>query len=112
MQNQPISEHSNEAGCLIRLYWMFLGNAILFILLAYLFLNRLRFPSLLDAGCLLALASLMAARYIDIRRFNGANVENSAPATMADWRKYTQFLVTGYVAVWLLIRVLVPVLTK
>jgi len=91
---------------------MFLGNAILFTLLAYLFLNRLRFPSLLDVGCLLVLVSLVAARYIDIRRFNGANGENSAPATMADWRKYTLLLVTGCVAVWLAFRVLIPVLTK
>ncbi|HHU15871.1 MAG: hypothetical protein KBI41_04340 [Kiritimatiellae bacterium] len=112
MQDQPIPEHSSEAGCLIRVYWMFLGNAILFTLLAYLFLNRLRFPSFLDAGCLLVLVSLIAARYIDIRRFNGANGENSAPATMADWRKYTLLLVTGCVAVWLAIRILIPVLTK
>ena len=112
MQDQPIPEHSSEAGCLIRLYWMFLGNAILFILLAYLFQNRPRFPSLLDGGCLLTLASLVAARYIDIRRFNGANGENSAPATMADWRKYALSLVTGCAAAWLAIRVLVPALTK
>jgi hypothetical protein len=112
MQNQPIPGHSSEAGCLIRIYWMFLGNAILFTLLAYLFLNRLRFPSILDAGCLLTLVSLVAARYIDIRRFNGANGENNAPATMADWRKYTLLLVTGCVAVWLAIRTLVPALTK
>lgn len=112
MQDQPIPEHSSEAGCLIRLYWMFLGNAILFILLASLLQNRPRFPSFLDAGCLLVLVSLIAARYIDIRRFNGANGENSAPATMADWRKYTLLLVTGCVAVWLAIRILIPVLTK
>ena len=112
MQNQPNPEHSSEAGCLIRLYWMFLGNAILFISLAYLLQNRPRFPSLLDVGCLLVLASLVAARYIDIRRFNGANGESNAPATMADWRKYTLFLVTGCVAAWLAIRVLVPALTK
>jgi hypothetical protein len=112
MQDQPISEHSSEAGCLIRLYWMFLGNAILFVLLAYLFQNRPQFPSLLDVGCLLALVSLVAARYIDIRQFNGTNRDNSAPATMADWRKYTLFLVTGSVAVWLAIRVIVSALAK
>ena len=112
MQNQPITEHSNEAGCLIRLYWMFLGNAILLILLAYLAQNRPRFPSLPDVAYLLVLVSLVAARYIDIRRFNGANGENSAPATMADWRRYTLFLVTGCAVVWLIIRVLVPALAK
>lgn len=112
MQDQPVPEHSSEAGCLIRLYWMFLGNAVLFIVFAYLLQNRPRFPSLLDAGCLLTVASLVAARYIDIRKFNGANGENSAPATMADWRKYALFLVTGCVLAWLAIRVLVPAFTK
>ncbi|HOR97188.1 MAG TPA: hypothetical protein PLZ74_02320 [Kiritimatiellia bacterium] len=82
------------------------------ILLAYLSQNRPRFPSLPDVAYLLVLVSLVAARYIDIRRFNGANGENSAPATMADWRRYTLFLVTGCAVVWLIIRVLVPALAK
>jgi len=112
MEDQPNAEYSSEAGCLIRLYWMFLGNALLFIVFAYLIQNRPKFPSLLDAGCLLTLASLVAARYIDIRQYKGANGENSAPATMSDWRKYTLSLVTGCIAAWLAIRFLVPAFTK
>ncbi|HRR33052.1 MAG TPA: hypothetical protein P5026_03040 [Kiritimatiellia bacterium] len=112
MQDQPVPENSSEAGCLMRLYWMFLGNAIVFISFAYLLQNRPQFPSFWDAVYLLAVMSLAVSRYIDIRRFNGTNGAGDTPATMADWRKYTLFLVTGCLAAWLAIRILVPLFMK
>ena len=112
MQDQPNAEYSSGAGCLTRLYWMFFGNAVLAMLLVWLLLNRPKFPCFQDAGYFLTLASLVAVRYIDIRHFKGETGESGTPATMADWRKYALFLVTGCVAAWLAIRVLVSALTK
>lgn len=112
MQDQTGVEYSSQAGCLARLYWMFLGNALLFILLAYLIQKHPEFPSLLDVGYLLTLASLVGVRYLDIRHLNGETGDGNAPATMSDWRKYALFLVTGCAAVWLALRVLAPLFMK
>ena len=110
MQDQPNAEYSSGAGCLTRLYWMFLGNALLAMLLVWLILNRPKFPCLQDAGYLLALASLIAVRYVDIRHFNGETGEGGVSATMADWRKYALLLVSAGAAAWLAVRVLIPYL--
>jgi len=91
---------------------MFLGYVLLFVLFSYLIQQQPKFPALLDAGCLLVLISLVVVRYVDIRHFNGENGDNSAPATMNDWRKYAFFVMLGGVGVWLAIRLFVPLLWK
>ena len=106
------SEYTSGAGCLTRLYWMFAGNAALAISFGLLIDRHPKFPSLLDAACLVILASLVAVRFIDIRHYDGENGANSAPATMDDWRKYSLFLVVGSVGAWLAIRLLVPLFVK
>ena len=111
-QDQTKTEYTSGAGCLTRLYWMFAGNAALAISFGLLIDKHPTFPSLLDAACLLILASLVYVRYIDIRHFKGENGDNSAPATMDDWRKYSLFLVLGSVGAWLAIRLLVPLFMK
>jgi len=112
MPDQPVDEFDNGAGCLTRLYWMFLGNAILCILFAYLIQNHPKFPSLLDVGCLLATASLVTVRYLDIRHFEGQTGDNNGPATMAHWRKYAAFVVAGSIVAWLIIRFAFPLFAK
>lgn len=77
------------------------------LLFAFLLEKHPKFPSLLDVGCLLTLASLVFVRYIDIRHLNGGTGEGT-PATMNHWRKYSMFLVIGSLSVWLIIRFLVP----
>lgn len=107
MQDQPVRDHDSGAGCLTRLYWMFLGNALLVILFGLLLQNRPKGPSLLDAGCLIVVASLLFVRYIDIRHFNGQTGEGE-PATLAHWRRYSAVLVSGSLALWLAVRLLAP----
>jgi len=103
MQDQPV-EYDSGAGCLTRLYWMFLGNALLFFLFGILLQKHPRFPSFWDAGCLLTLASLVYVRYIDIAFFKGQTCDCNVSATLADWRKYSVFLVLGSVVAWLVVR--------
>jgi len=91
------------AGCLVRLYWIFLGNAVLMFLLVFIFEKRPAFPSLIDVACLATVASLIAVRYVDIRFLDG-QTGTGDPATMAHWRRYA--LLTGIVGsgLWLLAR--------
>lgn len=119
MQEKTLSDHdpavneeSNGAGCLTRIYWMFAGNALLAMLLVWLIFNHPKFPSLQDAGYVLTLASLVAVRYIDIRHFKGENGAGGTRCTLADWQKYSLFLVSGGVAAWLAVRFLFPLLVN
>jgi hypothetical protein len=93
------------AGCLVRLYWIFLGNALLLILLVFIVEKRPVFPSLIDLASLATVASLIAVRYVDVRLLNG-QTGTGDPATMTHWRRYA--MLTGIVGVglWLLARVL------
>lgn len=107
MQDQKKIEYSSGAGCLTRLYWMFLGVALLTLVAAFLLQKNPKFPSFLDVGYLLAVAALVFVRYIDIRYFKGDTGEGT-PATMIHWRKYSIVIVSGSLFVWLVIRFLVP----
>ncbi len=112
MHDQPPVAYSSEAGCLLRLYWMFLGNALLAFLLAYLIQKHPLFPSPLDAAYLFSLASVVAARYIDIRHMKGETGEGGAPATISDWRKYAALIVAGSVSAWVVVRVAIALFVK
>ena len=90
-------------GCLARLYWMFFGNVLLFVLLTLVFQKRSTLPFLLDAAYLVAVASLIVVRYIDIRFLNGQTGEGK-PATMTHWRRYALSVAAVAGGVWLLAR--------
>ena len=107
MQDRTNNEYSSGAGCLIRFYWMFIGNALLAITFAFLIQKHPKLPSILDAGFLFTVISLVLVRYIDIRYFKGGTGEGS-PATMGHWRRYSIVLVIGSLIVWLAVRVLAP----
>ena len=63
-QDQAKTEYTSGAGYLTRLYWMFTGNAAWAICSGLLIDRHPKAPSLLDAACLFALASLVLVRYI------------------------------------------------
>jgi len=107
MNDQTKNEYSSGAGCLLRLYWIFAGPALLVIAFAVLLQKHQEFPSFLDVGCLLAVTALVLVRYIDICYFKGDTGEGN-PATMNHWRKYSIALVIGSLSVWLIIRILAP----
>ena len=109
MENQDPTkmEYSSGAGCLTRVYWMFLGNVALAISFGLLIDRHPKFPSILDAACLLFLASLVYVRYIDIRYCKGETGYGQT-ATMDIWRKYALFSSLGSLVAWLAIRLLVP----
>jgi hypothetical protein len=89
------------AGCLLRLHWMGLGNLAL-VICAVLAARR-EVPSLLDGVFVLILVSLIATRFVDIRRFRGQTTEGK-PATMAHWRHHALLLLPLGSGLWLLAR--------
>jgi hypothetical protein len=95
----------SASGCLLRLFWLFLGNGVLGIAAAKLALHPRGWFASLDAIYWVAVALLVAARYADIRYFRGTTAEG-APATLADWRRYAFILVLSAGVVWLAVHFL------
>ena len=91
----------NPAGCALRLYWMGLGNFALVI--GAVLAARRAAPSALDAVYALVVASLIAARFVDITRFGGQTTEGD-PASLAHWRRHAAVLVPVAAALWWLAR--------
>lgn len=86
-------------GLLMRAWWMFAGNAALFVVLAMMAIERNDLPSLLDAVFVGLVASLVAARFTDIRYLEGLTPEG-ARATMGHFRRYAVRLMAGSSAGW------------
>ena len=88
------------AGCLLRLFWMVVGNVIL-LFCAY---GIIQHPSSLlgiaDVFYWAIVGSLLAARYVDIRYFQGTTSDGD-PASLADWRRYTVVVVLVTTGLWL-----------
>lgn len=94
----------SSTGCLVRLCWMFFGNALLFFLLVSILMRRPEFPSLLDAACLFTVCLVIGVRYLDIRFLDGRTAEDK-PATMTHWRRYAFSVGVAGFGTWLLARV-------
>lgn len=86
-------------GCLIRLYWMGLGNAVLFFSAILIAQRREDFLSELDAVYGSAVFSLVMFRYIDIKYFKG-NTSTGEPATMAHWKRYMRAMLVLALFAW------------
>lgn len=108
-QDHLDSGSQKSAGCLARLYWMFIGNALFCFVLVKLAQKRPPFPAVLDVITLLVVASLVYVRYFDVSHCNGLTAEGQ-PASMDDWRKYALCVSVIGVAAWLAVRLLLPLL--
>lgn len=84
-------------GCLLRLFWMALGN--LALLGAAAFIGRRGAFSFLDAIYWLVVIALGAARYFDVVRFHGQTIEGEA-ATRDDLRRYLVRLLVLAIVLW------------
>ncbi|HEV2671421.1 MAG TPA: hypothetical protein VGU74_10025, partial [Gemmatimonadales bacterium] len=101
------SPESRPAGCLLRIFWMGLGNLAL-LMMTMLIIQR-RAYSLIDAVYWVIVAALIAARYVDITRFHGLTA-SAEPATRRDFGRYGVGLVVAAAAVWISAHLLVLVL--
>jgi hypothetical protein len=94
------------AGCLLRTYWMFVGNVLLLLLAVLIHEKKAPLFAFIDLPFWLVVGSILAARYVDIRFMNGETGEGK-PATMTNWRRYAVLLLIAAGLVWVLAHLLV-----
>ena len=98
-------EHDSASGCLLRLFWLLLGNALLVIVALQILVREWGGFSGLDVAYWSVVLLLLAARYADVRYFKGTTAEGK-PSTLGDWRRYAFILVLSAGAVWLAVHLL------
>jgi len=104
--------YSNDGalGCLARLYWMFLGNIVVFFSLILIALSKNEsFLTGLDWIFCSGVFSIILFRYLDINYFKGARPDGE-PASMADFWRYLRNVLIVSVAAWGLAHLLKNVL--
>jgi hypothetical protein len=90
---------SPAAGVVLRVFWMFFGNAALCFVLLWIAFESRGSLSLGDAAFVAVVGALLLARYLDIARYDGATAEG-APATMVHFRRYAAGVIVLSLAVW------------
>ena len=76
MSDSP-EKPSSSAGCLLRTYWMFAGNVIAAFLGIFIAQQKGDFYTSKDILYWLAVASVILARYLDVRFMNGQTAEGT-----------------------------------
>ena len=88
-------------GCLLRAYWMLLGNALVAIF-AYRIVEMGGRITVMDVLYWLGAASLVIVRYVEIR-FLGGTTGEGEPATMKHWKAYSSCVLAVSVILWLVV---------
>ncbi|MFT7582466.1 MAG: hypothetical protein ACI9MR_004148 [Myxococcota bacterium] len=88
------------AGLLLRLFWMGFGNVLLVVAAALLWKADGSAFIGLSVVYWASVGLITAARYVDIRRFEG-KTSHGETATMTHWRRHTGALVATAAVVWL-----------
>lgn len=78
-------------GLFLRLYWIMIGNAVLAIAAVFPVANPQLPTAPLLAVYAMGVATLIAARYIDIRYCGGQTVDGT-PADLGHWKRYVVIL--------------------
>lgn len=99
---QEEGQHDSASGCLARLFWMMLGNAILAVAALKIFEGPSLGLTWADLVYWATVASLLVVRYADVRYLEGKRADGE-PATMADWRRYSSMLTGSALVVWILL---------
>jgi hypothetical protein len=91
----------HSSGCLVRLFWMGVGNLVLVLAAIGIGQNRGGFTlTAMDVLFWAMALCLLAVRYIDIR-YLGGETADSRPASMSDWRRYALTVLGVSLALWL-----------
>ena len=79
---------------LVRLFWMVIGNFILFFMVCGIVASQNKGLGLKDAIYGIVIVLLVLTRYIDIR-YLGGHTAQGTPASMTHWYRYSAGLVIG-----------------
>src|SRR5512136_2836830 len=95
------SKQDTFSGCLVRFFWMAVGNAALVILGMMIVEQSWWPPTWRDAAFWAVVGALAVARLLDIRLLDGRTADG-APASAADLRRYLVALVAAAAGLWTL----------
>ncbi len=84
---------------LVRLFWMVIGNFILFFMAAGICASEKKGLDLKDAVYWIAAILLALTRYIDIKYLGGLTAQG-APASMTHWYRYVAGLIICGGLIW------------
>ncbi len=101
MEDRSHSPHSSALGLLCRLFWIFIGNGILFVLALKIIMPGTRSSMLVDVLFGVTIAALVLSRYVDIRFCAGETAEGGEPATLIHWKRYAVKLVGFSLGLWI-----------
>jgi hypothetical protein len=87
------------SGCLVRLFWMGIGNVALALCAVAILCHRGDFLSAADIVYWSLVAALIVVRFVDIRKFGGRTAAGE-PASAAHWRRYLVFVIVGSLVLW------------
>jgi hypothetical protein len=103
------TSYDPASGCLLRLFWMMLGNLALLAAAYGIVENSAASFGLADVFYWAIVGALLWARYADIRYMNGRTAEGQ-PATMAHCQRYAVILVAVSTGLWIIAHVLARLL--
>lgn len=104
-ENDQAPANQPPLGCLLRLFWMAIGNAFLLLIGGHLIQSDQHLSGL-DAAFWLILLLTVGARFIDIRYCAGTN-GFGVPSTLADWRRYAIKMVSLAGIGWLVMHLVI-----
>ncbi len=87
-------------GLALRVFWMFLGPATLFVVA--MLIAQGRGSWMVDLGYCSAVMLVLAARYLDVSRFDGTT-DTGEPVTIEHFRRYAMKLILAAAVVWVLV---------
>ncbi|MCY0993098.1 hypothetical protein OV203_38515 [Nannocystis sp. ILAH1] len=91
-QQQNPDNAPSPVGCLLRIFWMFVSNAIVYGSLAGIVMHGAAFPSILDFVIWSTVVFTILARRVDITRWGGKTAQGE-PATLIHWRRHAVIVV-------------------
>lgn len=97
--NQTSDSQESGIGILFRLFWMAIGNAILFLFLIGIFESEKRSLGLKDCIYWVIVILLLITRYVDIKYLGGLTARGS-PALVSHWYRYAAVLIICAGLLW------------
>jgi hypothetical protein len=101
----PVYNQTSGASVFARIFWILIGNAVLFFLALSIYQKHAAL-SLLDLFYWIIVVLLVVIRYCDIKYLGGLTGQGQ-PASIAHWRKYSKFLLLITAGAWLVVHALV-----
>ncbi len=102
--NKTSGRQESGLGMLFRIFWFFLGNLILIILLVWILETVDKSIGLKDLFYFITVFLLLAVRYFDITFLNGLTAKGD-PASISHWYRYAIALTAIAALLWVIVHV-------